>query len=131
MNFQLSSLDQAPSHVPIWQLMMDDLCNPPPARVARVLGLSLRSVQRYNATGCAPRHVCLAVFWLTRWGRSQVNCQAENAAQLAAQYLRSIDDQVARLEAQVAHLIRIGDFGAANEPAQAGQPARRPCALPR
>ena len=76
MKIELHSIDQGPSSVPQWRLMMDDLCNPPPGRVARVLGIGKRSVQRYNATGHAPRVVCLAVFWLTRWGRSAVYTQA-------------------------------------------------------
>ncbi len=132
MTMQLSSIDHMPSHVPIWHLMMDDLCNPPAQRVARVLGLSLRSIQRYNATGYAPRHVCLALFWLTRWGRSHVNAQAENAASLTASYFRSLKERVTELEAHVEHLIQIGDFGSANQPGDRPPiTRRRPLALPR
>lgn len=69
MTIQLSSIAHAPRTLPIWPVLLDDLCQPPPEGVAHALGLSLRSIQRYNATGHAPRAVCLAVFWLTSWGR--------------------------------------------------------------
>jgi predicted DNA-binding transcriptional regulator AlpA len=129
MKPQLFSIDQAPAFVPIWHTMMDDLCNPPPERVARVLGISKRSVYRYNETGFAPKPVCLAVFWLTRWGRSAVNAQAINDAVTAIQYVEGLRSQVAQLEATVKQLVQIGDFGSANDPGSMVQ--RRPRALPR
>jgi len=46
MTPQLFSIEHAPVSLPIWHTMMDDLCQPPPARVARVLGISIRSVYR-------------------------------------------------------------------------------------
>lgn len=116
MNVQLFSIDHAPRSVPIWPQLMEDLCQPRPTRVARVLGLSERTVRRYNRTGHAPRSVCLAVFWLTSWGHSAINAQAINDAQLAVSYLRALRERVTELEAQVDHLRSIGHFGAANEP---------------
>ena len=116
MKVQLHSIEQMPSHVPIWQVLMDDLCSPPAARVAKVLGLSLRSIQRYNATGNAPRCVCLAVFWLTSWGRNQVHTQAHNDAVLMVSYVESLRSEVRSMEGKVSHLLSIGDFGAANQP---------------
>ena len=46
MTPRLFSIEHAPVSLPIWHTMMDDLCQPPPARVARVLGISIRSVYR-------------------------------------------------------------------------------------
>ena len=114
MTPQLHSIEHAPLHLPYWHAMMDDLCQPPAARVARVLGLSVRSIHRYNATGYAPRHVCLAVFWLTRWGRSAVHAQATNDALLMAGYVGSLERRSQELCAQVERLLSIGDFGSAN-----------------
>ncbi len=116
MTPQLFSIEHAPLHLPYWHTMMDDLCQPPAARVARVLGLSVRSIHRYNATGYAPRHVCLAVFWLTRWGRSAVAAQATNDAALMAGYVASLKRQADELSGQVEHLLTIGSFGSANAP---------------
>lgn len=117
MKPQLFSIEQAPVSLPIWHTMMDDLCNPPPARVARVLGLSIRSVYRYNATGFAPKPVCLAVFWLTRWGRSAVHTQATNDAVLMASYVSALQSQIEDTQRQLAHVLTIGNFGSANDPA--------------
>ena len=66
MNFSPYSIGHAPRSLPIWQTILDDLGNPHPAAVARLLGLGARTVYRYNRDGQAPRHVCLALFWLTR-----------------------------------------------------------------
>jgi predicted DNA-binding transcriptional regulator AlpA len=125
MKVQLFSIEHAPGSLPIWHVMMDDLCNPPPARVARVLGISARSVYRYNATGQAPRAICLAVFWLTSWGRASVHAQAINDAQVAVGYVNALRSEVEQLRGQIAHVLSLGDFGSANDPA-IGPPTRRP-----
>ena len=116
MTPQLFSIEHAPVSLPIWQTMMDDLCNPPPARVARVLGISQRSVYRYNATGHAPRAVCLAIFWLTRWGRTAVHAQAVNDALVACSFVDGLRRQVQERDAQLAYVQSIGHFGSANDP---------------
>lgn len=126
MKFQLHSIEHAPSSLPYWPQLLDQLCNPPPDQVAKVLGLSERTIRRYNATGYAPRVVCLAVFWLTSWGRSTVHAQAHNDAILAVGYVRGLCDQIEALRADLAHLEKIGHFGAANEPHRLPPGAHRP-----
>ena len=116
MTPQLFSIEHAPLHLPYWRTLMDDLCNPPARRVGKVLGLGLRTVERYNATGYAPRHVCLAVFWLTRWGRSAVHAQATNDATLMASYIDGLTRHSQALASQIEHLLSIGSFGSANDP---------------
>lgn len=116
MNLQLHSIDHAPGSLPIWHTIIDDLGNPPPARVARVLGIGLRTVYRYNQTGEAPKVALLALFWLTRWGRSSVHAQATNDALVAVGYVQSLRAQVGQLESQVARLTALGGFGSANDP---------------
>lgn len=49
-------------------------------RLARHLGVSVRSLQRWEAASAAPRPVMLATFWETRWGRSAADCEAARAA---------------------------------------------------
>lgn len=127
---QLYSIDQAPKYVPMWPALMDELCSPRPTRVARVLGISPRTVRRYNRTGQAPRAICLALFWLTSWGRSQVHTQAHNDALLAVAYTRSLCERIEHLEAHIEHLVTIGHFGAANEPLRMPPGPSRPGALP-
>lgn len=90
-----------PRDLPLWELLITDLGNPPAARVARALGVGVSSVYRWNKTGRAPRMACLALFWLTSWGRSQVNTDAVNDAVMCAQLARSWREQAERLEARL------------------------------
>ena len=87
MGMRLFSIDHLPSWVPIWQLIREDLGDPSAARIARALDLGVRTVQRYNQTGYAPKSVSLALFWLTRWGRSAIHTQATNDAIVACGYV--------------------------------------------
>jgi len=130
MTVQLYSIDQAPRSLPVWPSILDDLCNPPAERLAKVLGLSVRTVRRYNRAGRAPRHVCMALFWLTSYGRATVHAQAVADAQVAVGYMDSLRRRVIELEAVVDHLQAIGNFGAANDPVPSPRP-RNPHALPR
>lgn len=116
MSFNPYSIEHAPRSLPVWQTILDDLGNPHPARVAKVLGLGVRTIYRYNRLGVAPRHVCLALFWLTRWGRSAVDCQAVNDCQLAIRYADALQSEVRQLRAELAHVLALNDTGAANSP---------------
>ena len=116
MEMQLFRLDNAPRSLPIWQLVLEDLGCPPAHRVARTLGVSERTVYRWNQAGCAPRMALLALFWLTRWGRSEVDTRATNDAILAVSYVRSLTDRVRQLEVELQHVLAISDTGAANGP---------------
>jgi predicted DNA-binding transcriptional regulator AlpA len=101
MGLQLYSIEQMPTTVPVWDTLLDDLSRPPPERVARVLGVSRATVYRWNAAGRAPRVAALALFWLTRWGRSAVHTQATNDALLAVALARSLSEERQRLRDQV------------------------------
>lgn len=116
MKIRLYSIEQAPATVPPWHAILADLCHPPAHRVAKVLGTSSRTIKRYNASGNAPRMACLALFWLTSWGRSAVDAQATNDARVAVGLMQCLQDRVIELEAAVQHLQAIGEFGAANDP---------------
>lgn len=123
MKIQFSSIEYTPRSLPPWQMILDDLSNPPALRVARVLGISERTVYRYNQTGDAPRIALLALFWLTRWGRSQVHSQAVNDAALAFQIADGLRAEVSRLESNVRYLSLLGS-GAANGPLIGGPDGR-------
>jgi hypothetical protein len=115
MKFNPYSVEHAPQALPIWHTILEDLGNPPPARIARVLGLGRRTIYRYNHTGRAPRHVCLALFWLTRWGRSQVYCQAVHDCQVAVSYANCLEADLAQVRDQLAHVLKLNQAGAAND----------------
>lgn len=125
MSARFSSIEQAPRHVPNWHLMMEDLCQPAPEDLGRVLDLSKRSIQRFNAADRAPRAVELAVYWLTTWGRSQLDCQAVNTARVAVGYAQSLERQVRELQALVEQLRGLAQHGAANDPTSALSSVRK------
>lgn len=106
MELNLSSLDRAPKAIPIWDFIVEDLGNPPATGIAKVLGVSRSTVYRWQAEGGGPRIACLALFWLTRWGRSEINAQAVNDAALASQLARSLGQERQQLLRQVEELDR-------------------------
>lgn len=116
---------QMPAVLPMWQQLIMDLGNPHPRDVARALGIGTRSVYRYNRTGQAPRVVCLAVYWLTRWGRSQVHTQAVNDAALAAGYASALEDELDRTKRQLAQVLALNQHGASNDPIGQVRPPSR------
>ena len=124
MKLPLFSLQQAPRTLPIWQSILEDLGHPGAPDLARVLGVGVRTVHRWNRLGNAPRAACLALFWLTRWGRSEIHCQAVNDAILAAQIARNLTDRCTRLETQLAHVLALNEHGAANAPVLAPAASR-------
>ena len=101
MDFQLFSIEGAPRNLPIWTLILDDLNRPSPERLAKALGVSARTVYRWNTKGAAPRSACMALFWLTRWGRSELDAKATNDAMLLGELLRSLRDERNTLHHQV------------------------------
>lgn len=124
MKFSPYSIGHAPRTLPVWQAILEDLGRPHPAAVAKLLGLGARTVYRYNREGQAPRHVCLALFWLTRWGRSEVHCQAVADCQLAVAYANALEAELSRLRTELARVLAVGDFGSANAPTVT-EPERR------
>ena len=89
-------------------------------RPSGVLGVSERSVYRFNQAGDAPRVASLALFWLTRWGRSSAHAQATTDAIRVCGYAEALQRDAERLEARIAHLLTLGNSGAANVPLLGG-----------
>lgn len=95
--------------------MLDELGAPDKA-LSRHLQVNERTLRRWRAAEAAPRPVMLALFYETRWGRSAVNCRAENDARTFAGLARAYERHANTLQARVARLEAIGDFSAANAP---------------
>lgn len=95
----LRSIEQAPKRVDAWPDIMEDLGFPGPVAVGRALGVDPIHVDHWNQSGNAPKWACLALYWLTSWGRASVHAQAVRDAQLAMQCLRAVErerDDLAR-----------------------------------
>ena len=105
-----------PTSWPTLATMLDDLGNPPPKVLAKTFGVSEATARRWICTEEAPRAVQLSLFWLTSWGRQHVHADAENGARLHAALYEALRRENAALMARVAHLEKVGQFGAVNAP---------------
>ena len=111
-------LNRLPVMILPLQTLLDDIGNPKPRELARALGVTERDIAQWLKADEAPRPVMLALFWLTRWGQSAVDCEAHNLAVLHRGIAESLRTEVATLNRKLVNLGRIADFGAANDPAQ-------------
>lgn len=105
-----------PVNVPAFSVIVADLGQPSAAEIARALGVTPRTVQRWIEIDLAPTAATLALFWLTRCGMSQIECRAVNDARLQAALARAHQRDAETRLAQVQHLLQVGDFAAANAP---------------
>ena len=67
--------------MPHLSTMLDSIGND--RAVAKLLGLSPRTIAKYRADGQAPRPVMYALFWETPWGTDLADCIAVNDARRA------------------------------------------------
>ena len=105
-----------PTYVPPLSLMLADMGNPPPAAVAAALGVSRRTVARWQAADHAPRAALLALFWFTSWGSSAVAAEAHNRAMLYAGLAGALKSEVVELRHELGRVLALADTGAANAP---------------
>lgn len=104
------------THTPPLSFLLDDILTRDSAVIARHLGVSVRTFERWKELDEAPRAALLALFYESRWGYSLMETTAHNGAMYARQELRFARATIKRLEGQIAHMESIGDFGAANAP---------------
>lgn len=124
-------LSRTPRYIPPFNTLLEDLGRPSPAELAKALGVTPRTVFRWLAAPEAvPRPVLLALFWLTRWGLSEVDAEAVNSARMHAAMADALRDDLERLRRELARVVAAGDFGCANditaEPLRAGRAAVLP-----
>lgn len=101
--------------LPPFSYLLDDLPATPRA-VARHLGVSWRTMQRWIKDDQAPRAAMLALLFESRWGVSALDAKAVNDARVAHGLAGALQRENAMLRARIARLEAIGDFGAANAP---------------
>ena len=89
----------------------------PPERIARHLGVSLRSLQRWRASGNAPRAVYLALWFESRWGMSDLHADVLNEAQHARAWVASLERECERLRGVIRAYESAEAQPAANAPA--------------
>jgi len=123
MTLHLRSIEHGPVALPVWHTLLEDLGHPPADRIAKVLGIGVRTVYRYHRQGSAPRACQLALFWLTRWGQSLVHANAVNDCTVAVGYVESLRRELADARQQLSHVLALADTGAANAPLLGGAPS--------
>lgn len=112
---------RAPTQTPPIGLLLQDLPTQDARTIARHLGISARTLARWEASGDAPRLAHLALFWETRYGLSVVSCEAVNGERAARGLAASLERECATLRTRIARLEAMGDFGAANAPVWAAR----------
>lgn len=126
-------LNRLPRGMPTLAMMIEDIGSPSPQQIAKALHVSAGTVRRWIKAEQAPRAVMFALFFITRWGQSQVHCDAHNDAKLQAGLALALRGDLQRAHEKMAHLGRIGDFGAANDPipeTPRSPPAHQPAPAP-
>ncbi|CAN7721848.1 hypothetical protein LJR290_006109 [Variovorax sp. LjRoot290] len=83
-------------------------------KIARHLGVSLRTLQRYQASGNAPRAIYLALWFESRWGMAALHAQAFNEAQHARAWVGSLERECERLRGVIRALENAQGQAAAN-----------------
>jgi hypothetical protein len=111
-----------PARMPAFSVLLDHLAAHPDT-TARALGVSRRTVYRWIETD-APRAACLALWPLTRWGRSADITAAYNDADIARALARALERERATLQRRIAYLEGLRDDGAANGPLWASHAVR-------
>lgn len=109
-------LSKHPKRIPQLADMLADLGNPTDAAVAKALGVSERMAKQWRKKDDAPRTVLLALFWVTSWGQQWADAETFNRAQLDYQTANALRRRNKELEQIIARLMRLADFGCANDP---------------
>jgi hypothetical protein len=104
------------SHTPPLSMLLDDLFERNPVKLARHLGVTTSTFKRWQRQDSAPRAALLALFYESRWGYSLLYTTAFNAETVARDLARSLGRENAALRLRIERLEALGDFGAANAP---------------
>lgn len=107
---------RAPTQTPPITTLLGDLATNDSRLIARHLGVSARTLGRWQSSGNAPRLAHLALFWETRWGLSVAHCDAVNGERHAINLAHSLERENNGLRTRIQRLEETGDFGAANSP---------------
>lgn len=107
-------MHRAPRQLPPIAYLLDDAGGP--EAVARYLGVSPRTIARWRAGNDAPRAVCLALYWESRWGIQHLHADATNEAAHARQWVSSLERELDRLRGVIHTLETAQGWESANSP---------------
>lgn len=109
-------LNRFPKDIPSLSIMLADISSPPAEALAEAFGVTTMTAKRWIEKDHAPLPVRLALYWLTRWGTSEIDERAHNEVRMATAEAACLRSEVAALRAQLESIGRIADFGSANDP---------------
>lgn len=104
------------THTPPLSLLLDDMFEKNPKKVAKHLGVTVATLKRWKDTDSAPRAALLALFYESRWGYSLLYTTAYNAETMARDEAKSQKRINDALRVRIARLEALGNFESANEP---------------
>lgn len=87
-----------------------------PAELASYWGVSKSTAYRWLSVGNAPRAAMLALYWLTRWGLSELDADTHNRANVFEGLAQALQRELWRQREDFTRLARIGHYGSANDP---------------
>lgn len=105
-----------PRHLPLLSTMLDQLGHPSAAELAAHLGYSVRTVKRWISADHAPLAAALALYWSTNHGIHNAQVTAENDARLYHSIAECHSRTADSLRRELARVLAVADFGAANAP---------------
>ena len=106
----------APRSIPALSQVLPDLGHPSAREIANYLGVTERTVYGWKATDAPPRAVLLALFWESSYGRSALDAELHNSAQVYRNLSESLNLEAQNLRTRIARLERLGTFDCANAP---------------
>lgn len=96
--------------------ILADLGNPTACDLARLFAVHRNTASRWVREDNAPRAVRLALFWLTTWGRSELDCDREAMLSMLSNLAATQRTELENRRREIATLLRTADFGTANAP---------------
>jgi len=98
-------LNRLPKEPGPWRELLRQIGNPDAAKIARALGVSTRTVQRWNR-GEAPRAARLSLWWLSHEGHSVWDCEMHERTRLATSLNAAMWRELGTLRKELANSVR-------------------------
>lgn len=106
---------KTPRRIPALADMIRDL-SATPDQIATALDVNRSTVYLWLRTGKAPRAAMLALYWMTRWGLSEIDAELYNAAQVYRGLAQALERELWQVTQHIQKLGQLGEFGSANDP---------------